>query len=221
MRELAEVRNKAFILALVLAPLTTGAPAGAALALMLWLDAADNALGAICFIVSFATVLGAPTYLTFGAVFFWKALQKGTTLWTTAIAANVVSAPAVLVVYLFVEPSWGQALGATFFTIVFGCIAAPIWGAIFGSLYEAFVRSGGRREEIGHVRTGAARAVTSASRDGSIAFAGVGAGPGSAPMIRAHQGRRRGRENFAKMRSDCCESGQGCLIRSVLDAEKL
>jgi len=139
---MAEVRWGAFIPALILAPLVLCLPALAGFALLYLLGATDNVFALILAVVSFAAATGAPTYLTFGAFAFHAALRRGIPLWTAAIAANVISAPVVLIAFRLLGTGWGDALGATVYLIIFGCIFAPLWGVIFEALYDLFVRIG-------------------------------------------------------------------------------
>ena len=90
------------------------------------------------FIPVFALAFGAPTYLTFGALFFWLALRKGWDSWPQitgmGFLANLASAPAV---YIFLTnlPSW-DATEATSMIIGMGCIFAPLWSLFFAVLYR-------------------------------------------------------------------------------------
>ena len=90
------------------------------------------------FIPVFALAFGAPTYLTFGALFFWFALRKGWDSWPQitgmGFLANLASAPAVYMV-LSNRQAW-DATGATLTIIGFGCIFAPLWSIGFAVLYR-------------------------------------------------------------------------------------
>ncbi|NNJ67896.1 MAG: hypothetical protein HKP54_07630 [Boseongicola sp.] len=87
------------------------------------------------FIPMFALAFGAPTYLTFGALFFWLALRKGWDSWPqitgVGFLANLASAPAVFLVL-----SHFEAMEATMMIIGMGCIFAPLWSLFFALLYR-------------------------------------------------------------------------------------
>ena len=87
------------------------------------------------FVPVFALAFGAPTYLTFGALFFWLALRKGWDSWPqiTGIGflANLASAPAVFLVL-----SHFEAMEGTTMIIGMGCIFAPLWSLSFAILYR-------------------------------------------------------------------------------------
>ena len=93
----------------------------------------------------FAIGFGAPTYLTFGALFLFLALHSGAdtldrlAFW--ASIANLASAPAI---WAAMHIGWGESADdawfATQFTVGWGLIFAPLWGLVFGWLYRLFRR---------------------------------------------------------------------------------
>ncbi len=135
------INPSAFIWALILAPLVTGLPAFAVLWVLgfaeIYLDGLSIVLGA----TAIATVLGAPTYLTFGTAAFVIALRRrrahiSRTGLVAGFVANLVSAPIVFVLVFIFDAS--EAWGMTVFIVGFGCIFAPLWGWICGALYARF-----------------------------------------------------------------------------------
>lgn len=120
--------------------LTSLVPAVPAL-LILWILVKVQA-GAIIIIPAAAIAaagMGAPTYLLFGLPAFALAIRRTGVehCWAAGLVANLVSAPFVLVfLILFSREPWG----GTAFLVGFGCIFAPLWGAIFRWLYGAFTR---------------------------------------------------------------------------------
>ena len=93
----------------------------------------------------FAVGFGAPSYLTFGALFLFLALHLGgggagrLALW--ASAANLASVPAVwAVLHAGYERSAADAWTETQFIVRWGIIFAPLWGLAFGLLYQRFRR---------------------------------------------------------------------------------
>ena len=90
------------------------------------------------FIPVFALAFGAPTYLTFGALFFWLSLRRGWDglLQIAAIGflANLASAPAVYAV--FSDLHYSSVAERTMMIIGIGCIFAPLWSLFFAVLYR-------------------------------------------------------------------------------------
>ena len=138
---MADVRWRAFVPALILAPLVPAALA--ALVFFLAGQTDTNALSPL-FILSSAIIsgvtFGAPTYLTFGSVAFWRVARRGRrgigAFASAGFVANLVSSPAVLA--FFLVTSADEALGLTAMLIGFGCLYAPVWGGLFGLLYRRF-----------------------------------------------------------------------------------
>ena len=136
---MADVRWRAFLPALILAPLIPAA-LGAAVLYLAYLGDAE-AFAPLFFVAAaavYGVMLGAPTYLVFGGIAFWlaarRAMRGGYAV--MAFLANLASAPAVLVFFLVF--SSGDAFGITALIIGFGSLFAPIWGGIFGALYRRF-----------------------------------------------------------------------------------
>lgn len=90
------------------------------------------------FIPVFALAFGAPTYLTFGALFFWLSLKWGwdglLQITVMGFLANLASAPAVLLVLGHFQGS--NAQGSTMMIVGIGCIFAPLWSLFFAALYR-------------------------------------------------------------------------------------
>ena len=138
----------AFLAALILAPLTIGLPAFFAIQLGTAANLPALALFAAFLIV--ATALGAPAYLTFGAVFLWKCISdpEGTDIPFAGIKAHTASmiliAPAILL-----APADNKVwLIVGYFGL--GLIFAPLWSAIFGSLCQRFSRNTRQRPAQHH-----------------------------------------------------------------------
>ena len=133
----------AFIGALILAPLTVGIPS----LLLAWLLETSGGrftgLNLVLMIASAATFLGAPTYLTFGTVFFVMTLNRTTTVTPSifALAGFVANAASIPIVAAFSAATGGNPWGTILFVNGFGCIFAPLWGAIFAVLYDCFSRN--------------------------------------------------------------------------------
>jgi len=138
-KNLHKVRPFAFVAALVLAPLTLGAPAFALIWLMSVFEP-PNA-GPIILVVfpAAATVLGAPTYLLFGGPAFWYALRRGIWVPWIAVLANLVSLPLVFGVFLMFEPLSDVPVVVGTFGLL-GTVFAFTWGAIFQALYRRFAK---------------------------------------------------------------------------------
>ncbi len=92
----------------------------------------------VYFIPVAAVVLGGPSYLLFGTPALWVAVRRhdADPPRTAAFAffANLVSFLPVLAYCHFVLNEPGYAL----FIVGFGCFFAPIWGFVFGMLYQAW-----------------------------------------------------------------------------------
>lgn len=90
------------------------------------------------FIPVFALAFGAPTYLTFGALFFFLSLRRGwdglLQITGMGFLANLASAPAVLLVLGHFQGA--DAQGSTMMIIAMGCIFAPLWSLFFAALYR-------------------------------------------------------------------------------------
>ena len=138
-----EVRWFAFFPALVLAPLVLAVPS---LLIMFAASVSGIDIGALAFVLGTSIVavgMGAPTYLTFGLAGFVWALKKfgpDAPFLMIAFVANLGSAPFVLALLFLLDAS--DEWQTTAFTVGFGCIFAPIWGALFGWIYRSFVRKG-------------------------------------------------------------------------------
>jgi hypothetical protein len=138
------INPAAFIFALILAPLVTGLPAFALIWLLIIAEIELSRLSIVVSIPAMATVVGAPTYLTFGTVAFVLALRSrrdggGHPVVWYAFIANLASAPAIFFVFLLTYAT--DELMFTVFFIGFGLIFAPLWGWIFGALYARFTKA--------------------------------------------------------------------------------
>ncbi len=133
------INPPAFVGALVLAPLVLGAPAFALIWLAGQLKIEAPALLIILIIPVAAVILGALPYLLFGAPALVMALRLDRSIPGTAFLANLAATPAVFASFLIVE-DLDDALAAAGMVLVFGSVAAPIWGAFFGWLYGIFNR---------------------------------------------------------------------------------
>lgn len=135
------IRWPAFIAALILAPLILGVPAWALFALFIKSNA--DMQGVFNWVVAFTAYsipFGAPTYLTFGAFFFWRALWHNQSMIIAGLCANLVSIIVVAAgLFLF---SAGHDLGSILLMfLVFGSVYSMIWGWFFGLLYHRFTKS--------------------------------------------------------------------------------
>ena len=131
----------AFGLALVTAPAAVALP----FLVLLWLaDLASLELGGIAVVAVFpvaAVMLGAPTYLLFGGVAYWKALRNGKSATVAGFQANLFSLPLVFLFYfLMTEPETAWGMLALY--LIFGTIFSVIWSEAFLLLFRIF---GGRR----------------------------------------------------------------------------
>ena len=135
----------AFVWALVLAPLSLGLLS--AVLSMLTAGAGLYPLTSFFGVSGVATVIGLPTYLTFGTVAFLRALERPAPsllrFALNGLLAHLASMPIVLIVLLigFRESGFGLALGF----LALGAVFAPLWSVIFGLLYRRFSRSIPRR----------------------------------------------------------------------------
>ena len=134
--ETADINGPAFIGALVLVPLLTSVP----FAVPLFIAAAvDLHLNDAAFALGFpvvGSVLGLPTYLTFGTFMFARALRRGRTsalqLIKAGLLAHVLSTPLAVIALLVIDP--GDALSGGIGFLLLGLIFAPLWSAIFAAL---------------------------------------------------------------------------------------
>ncbi len=149
-----EVRWGAFIPALLLAPLVLAVPAMAILFLTSLVQSGLSPIFSFVVAPVFAVMIGAPTYLTLGTASCWYALRRigpNAPFWAIGLGANLISAPLVLLFLVWLDPK--NALDTTAFVIGFGCIFAPIWGAIGGLLYRRFTKIGdGLQERAANAR---------------------------------------------------------------------
>ena len=138
-----EIQFFPFIVALIAAPAITGAP-GIAVGF-----AADHfGFGGFVLIIpaiilSGALFIGAVPYLVIGVPGLIYALRrKGRHAPTGAFAflGHVASIPAIFGLALVLEGR--DAFGFTFFYLAFGCVFAPLWGWLFGKIYNAILDRG-------------------------------------------------------------------------------
>ncbi len=115
-----QVRWLAFIAALIASPITVAI------------------LGFWAIVPIFAALLGAPTYMLFGAPAFYLAIRSGKKrvhhFLTAGLLAHLVSLPA-FALYANLTSAGADLLEMIFF---FGCVFAPIWGLVFGLYYCTF-----------------------------------------------------------------------------------
>ena len=140
--ETREIRPVAFVAALILAPLSLALPAYGIVALVAATGGRVDLVIPLLFPIG-AAWIGAPTYLTFGAFSFRRALKRGgssaRSLVLAGLRAHAVSAPLVLIPLTLTEPSSDVLPNAVAFLFL-GLIFAPLWSAIFALLYERFTR---------------------------------------------------------------------------------
>lgn len=128
-----------FLAALILAPLCIALPFAA----LLWLGAATKS-GGLTLIAALpvaGTVLGAPTYLTFGAAAFWIGLRRGTDALLMGLLANIVSLPFVLGYFVLTSGPSTAAPALQMFGLL-GSVFAMVWGATFQGIYHRFTKGG-------------------------------------------------------------------------------
>ena len=139
-----EIQILPFIVALIAAPAITGAP-GIAVGF-----AADRfefgafALVIPAIILSGALFIGAIPYLLIGIPGLIYALRrKGRHAPTGAFAffGHIASIPAIFGLALVLEGR--DAFGFILFYLAFGCVSAPLWGWLFGKIYNAMLDRGG------------------------------------------------------------------------------
>lgn len=131
-----DIQWRAFLLALILAPIIPGLP-GLLLLLTGWAPPLDLLI--LVLVPTVGIFLGAPTYLIFGTRTFMRQIRahgrQAPSLWMHALKAHLITCPVALVA-LFWQPD--NPLLVVIVLIGLGCIHAPIWGALFGWLYQAF-----------------------------------------------------------------------------------
>lgn len=139
-----DVHSKAFVPALILAPLLPALPAAAMMALADAISSTGLAIVAIA--VMAAVVIGGPIYLTIGAVVAWQAIRRfGPDAPFAAIGftTNLLSSALILPAMIMLAPH--SPISLTGLIVICGCIFAPLWAAIGGALYRKFL--GYRRPE--------------------------------------------------------------------------
>ena len=134
---LRPIKPLAFAAALILAPFICALP----FALILWvIDTLDTAAGSAIFILAipvFAILFGGIQYLTFGGVAFWMALRRGRSTAFFGFLSNLASLPVVTILSMIFADN-GEVIALPIMCLFFGSVFAPLWGAIFGSLYRRF-----------------------------------------------------------------------------------
>lgn len=133
------IKPVAFVAALILAPVAFTAPF-AALAMLLDSVSWDN--NGLTFLVAIpvaALLFGAVPYLLFGAPAFIIALRKNASTAGAAFGVNAAAFPALWLFFAVTENANGSVAMASFIS-GFGCLFAPLWGVVFGQLYDRFTR---------------------------------------------------------------------------------
>ena len=133
-----KIKPLAFLSSLALAPMSVGLSC-LALALIASPNDPSEAEVAVVLMVPFvAMFVGAPTYLTFGAFAFHSALAQGhTNIWPfvkSGFLAHLASTPLAMIVFALADCDSALQLSAGYFAL--GAIFAPLWSAIFASLYK-------------------------------------------------------------------------------------
>ena len=135
--DLRPIRPGPFVAALLLAPLLVAAPF---LGLGFLADKAGADLGGLHFLVMIpilALAFGCAPYLAFGTPAFIWALHRRRSTVSAALLAVLASAPVLLAIMVF-RASDVEAPASIIVYLVFGCLFASIWGAVFGHLYHRF-----------------------------------------------------------------------------------
>ena len=134
----SDLNVRAFIGALLTVPLVTSLPFAIPMLVSATLDLHLNDAAFVLGFFVVASFFGLPTYLTFGAFMFARALRRGRTaplqLVKSGLVAHVLSTPLAFLALLIIEP--GDALSGGIGFFFFGCIFAPIWSTIFAVLYK-------------------------------------------------------------------------------------
>lgn len=124
-----------FLAALIVAPLMIGAPSAAMIYLLSLMSEPPGLIMILLVFPVVATGLGAPTYLLLGGPAFWVSLKNGHSIAPIAFVTNLASLPLVALAFAVMG---GDPMTALAMFGVLGSVFAPLWGAIFQSLYERF-----------------------------------------------------------------------------------
>ena len=131
------INRLAFWSAFCLAPLSIGIPSYGLVLLAMAFEPLNLGPLVFLFFPGAAMFVGAPTYITFGAYFFWKALRRGycsqRQLVVSGLLAHFASIPFASFFFFAIGE---DVLGPTLGFFVLGCIFVPLWSAIFAALYK-------------------------------------------------------------------------------------